>query len=50
VTEQTLARAHAGDEDALRELTDPYQRKLQLTVVQANGWTCKKAGDVATAS
>jgi RNA polymerase sigma-70 factor (TIGR02960 family) len=32
VTEQTLARARAGDEDAFRELTDPYRRELQLHV------------------
>jgi len=30
VTEQTLARARAGDEDAFRELTGPYRRELQL--------------------
>jgi RNA polymerase sigma-70 factor (TIGR02960 family) len=30
VTELTLARARAGDEDAFRELTDPYRRELQL--------------------
>lgn len=30
MTEQTLARARAGDEDAFRELTDPYRRELQL--------------------
>jgi RNA polymerase sigma-70 factor (TIGR02960 family) len=30
VTDQTLARARAGDEDAFRELTDPYRRELQL--------------------
>jgi RNA polymerase sigma-70 factor (TIGR02960 family) len=30
VTEQTLARARAGDEDAFRDLTDPYRRELQL--------------------
>jgi len=30
VSEQTLARARAGDEDAFRELTDPYRRELQL--------------------
>jgi RNA polymerase sigma-70 factor (TIGR02960 family) len=30
VTEQTLARARAGDENAFRELTDPYRRELQL--------------------
>ncbi len=28
--EQTLARARACDEDAFRELTDPYRRELQL--------------------
>ena len=30
MTEQTLTRARAGDEDAFRELTDPYRRELQL--------------------
>ena len=30
MTAQTLARARAGDEDAFRELTDPYRRELQL--------------------
>ena len=30
MTEQTLARARAGDEDAFRELTEPYRRELQL--------------------
>ena len=30
MTEQTLARARAGDEDAFRELTDPYRRELQV--------------------
>ncbi len=30
VTEEILARARAGDEDAFRELTDPYRRELQL--------------------
>jgi hypothetical protein len=28
--EAALARARAGDEDAFRELTDPYRRELQL--------------------
>jgi RNA polymerase sigma-70 factor (ECF subfamily) len=28
--EQTLSRARAGDEDAFRELIDPYRRELQL--------------------
>jgi len=32
VTEQTLSRARAGDEDAFRELTDPYRRELQLHI------------------
>jgi RNA polymerase sigma-70 factor (TIGR02960 family) len=32
VTEQTLARARAGDEQAFRELTDPYRRELQLHI------------------
>ncbi len=30
VTDETLARARAGDQDAFRELTDPYRRELQL--------------------
>jgi RNA polymerase sigma-70 factor (TIGR02960 family) len=30
VTERTLARAHAGDEEAFRELIDPYRAELQL--------------------
>jgi RNA polymerase sigma-70 factor (TIGR02960 family) len=30
VTERTLARARAGDEEAFRELTEPYRRELQL--------------------
>jgi RNA polymerase sigma-70 factor (TIGR02960 family) len=30
LTERLLARAHAGDEHAFRELTDPYRRELQL--------------------
>jgi RNA polymerase sigma-70 factor (TIGR02960 family) len=37
VTEQTLARARAGDEDAFRELTDPYRRELQLHVYRIVG-------------
>jgi RNA polymerase sigma-70 factor (TIGR02960 family) len=39
VTEQTLARARAGDEDAFRELTDPYQRELQLHIYRIVGST-----------
>ncbi len=30
MTEQTLSRARAGDEDAFRDLTEPYRRELQL--------------------
>jgi RNA polymerase sigma-70 factor (ECF subfamily) len=30
VTDQTLTQARAGDEDAFRELTDPYRHELQL--------------------
>ncbi len=30
LTEATLARARAGDDEAFRELTDPYRRELQL--------------------
>jgi RNA polymerase sigma-70 factor (ECF subfamily) len=30
VTERALARARAGDENAFRELTDPFRRELQL--------------------
>jgi RNA polymerase sigma-70 factor (TIGR02960 family) len=37
VTEQTLARARTGDEDAFRELTDPYQRELQLHIYRIVG-------------
>jgi RNA polymerase sigma-70 factor (ECF subfamily) len=37
LSEQTLARARAGDEDAFRELTDPYRRELQLHVYRIVG-------------
>lgn len=37
MTEQTLARARAGHEDAFRELTDPYQRELQLHIYRIVG-------------
>jgi RNA polymerase sigma-70 factor (TIGR02960 family) len=37
VIEQTLARARAGDEDAFRELTDPYRRELQLHIYRIVG-------------
>jgi RNA polymerase sigma-70 factor (TIGR02960 family) len=30
VTEHTLTRARSGDEEAFREITDPYRRELQL--------------------
>ena len=37
MTEQTLARARAGDEDAFRELTDPYRRELQPHIYRIVG-------------
>jgi RNA polymerase sigma-70 factor (ECF subfamily) len=37
VTEHALARARAGDQDAFRELTDPYRRELQLHVYRIVG-------------
>ena len=37
MTEQTLARARAGDEDAFRELTDPYGRELQQHIYRIVG-------------
>ena len=37
MTEQTLDRARAGDEDAFRALTDPYRRELQLHVYRIIG-------------
>src|SRR5919197_2215738 len=37
VTEQTLARARAGDEAAFRELTDPYRRELQVHIYRIVG-------------
>src|SRR3984893_8282802 len=39
VSEQTLARARAGDEDAFSELTDPYQRALELHIYRIVGST-----------
>jgi RNA polymerase sigma-70 factor (TIGR02960 family) len=39
VTVQALARARAGDEDAFRELTDPYRRELQLHLYRIVGST-----------
>jgi RNA polymerase sigma-70 factor (TIGR02960 family) len=37
VTEQTLTRARAGDEEAFRELTDPYRRELQVHIYRIVG-------------
>jgi RNA polymerase sigma-70 factor (ECF subfamily) len=37
VTEQTLSRARAGDEDAFRELTDAYHHELQLHIYRIVG-------------
>jgi RNA polymerase sigma-70 factor (ECF subfamily) len=37
VTEQPIARARAGDEDAFRGLTDPYRRELQLHIYRIVG-------------
>jgi RNA polymerase sigma-70 factor (ECF subfamily) len=39
VTEQILFRARAGDENAFRELTQPYQRELQLHIYRIVGST-----------
>ena len=36
-THSTLARARAGDEQAFRELTDPYRRELQLHCYRSSG-------------
>jgi RNA polymerase sigma-70 factor, ECF subfamily len=37
VTSQVLARARAGEEDAFRELTDPYRRELQVHIYRIVG-------------
>ncbi len=37
VTERTLAHARGGDQDAFRELTDPYRRELQLRMYRIVG-------------
>ena len=37
MTEQTLTRARAGDEDAFRELTDPYRRELHRHIYRIVG-------------
>jgi RNA polymerase sigma-70 factor (ECF subfamily) len=39
VTDRALARARAGDEDAFRELTDPYRHELQLHCYRIVGST-----------
>ena len=44
MTEQTLARARAGDEDAFRELTDPYRRELQLHIYRIVGCGAGRRG------
>ena len=37
MTNQVLARARAGDEDAFRELSDPYRRELQVHIYRIVG-------------
>ncbi|HEY2055081.1 MAG TPA: RNA polymerase subunit sigma-70, partial [Solirubrobacterales bacterium] len=37
MTEQALARARGGDEDAFRKLTDPHRRELQLHIYRIVG-------------
>jgi RNA polymerase sigma-70 factor (ECF subfamily) len=37
VAEQTLTRAQDGDENAFRELTDPYRRELQVHIYRIVG-------------
>ncbi len=37
MTNQMLERARAGDEDAFRELTDPYRRELQIHIYRIVG-------------
>ncbi len=37
MTNQVLLRARAGDEDAFRELTDPYRRELQIHIYRIVG-------------
>jgi RNA polymerase sigma-70 factor (TIGR02960 family) len=37
VSHQTLLRARDGDEDAFRELTDPYRRELQVHIYRIVG-------------
>ncbi len=37
MTEQVLARARSGEEDAFRELADPYRRELQVHIYRIVG-------------
>ena len=37
MTNQALARARVGDEDAFRELTDPFRRELQVHIYRIVG-------------
>jgi RNA polymerase sigma-70 factor (TIGR02960 family) len=37
VPDRTLARARSGDDDAFRDLTDPYRRELQLHIYRIVG-------------
>ncbi len=37
MTDQRLVRARAGDEDAFRDLTDPYRRELQVHIYRIVG-------------
>ena len=39
MTEQTLRRARAGDDDAFRDMTDRYRRELQLHIYRIVGST-----------
>ena len=39
MTDRALTRARAGDEDAFRELTDPYRHELQLHCYRIVGST-----------
>lgn len=45
--EAALARARAGDEDAFRELTDPYRRELQSTASGSSAPVQDAAGSLA---
>ena len=38
MTNQVFAPARAGDEDAFRELTDPYRRELRMHIYRIVGW------------